>query len=134
MGNEVRCDGDWTGEVREDDLWDEFPVSGVHERRVEERTYLDVEGRSHSERNEDKEDFIPGPFDALDDESEPAPEEGDTDKLGEAEVEEGRSSRGPFVEHERVRVGKEVETSETHDDVVQIMSGAVAVSMEVLEG
>lgn len=55
---------------------------------------------------------------ASDQQSEPSPEESDSNKLQQTKVEERARSMWPLGQHESVGIGEEIETSETHDDVV----------------
>lgn len=46
----------------------------------------------------------------------------DPNKLKQSQFEKWGSTSRPFGQHEGVRIGKEIEASKTHDEIVQLVS------------
>lgn len=65
-------------------IWSRKTISGVKRGRERHATNLDVEGRRDCETNEDKEYFVPCSRNSLNDEAEPSPEEGDSNKFDQS--------------------------------------------------
>lgn len=81
-----------------------------------------MEGARHGESDNHVEPPVCSRVDAAeDDPAEPSPEKGDADEFQYAEFKQRRSSTRPAGQEERVREGKEVETGEAHDEVVELV-------------